>query len=142
METTLFIEKSKNNPRIDFNKETGTLMILGRSHMNNTTLFYEKIHTWIKEYIKDPPEKTIFVIFQESFNSASEKQIFDIIIELQKIAIPSLKIIWLHDIDDEDSQERGEGIREITEFPHFQVIGVEKDIYNNPTKKVMELLGN
>lgn len=139
----LFIKQKSNSPYVYLDKN-GTLMILGRSHMGDSLSFYEKIHEWIDEYRENPQKETKFIIFEESFNSSSHKQIFKILINLEEISEEKiLKIIWIHDDDDDDIKEEGEDMRDSLGFKNFKIIGTNNmEIYKNPLTVVTKIINN
>ena len=55
----LVIDGSAKTPSIDFNSETGTLALKGRSIPENSIEFYKPLNEWFDMYASAPREKTV-----------------------------------------------------------------------------------
>jgi len=67
----IFIEPTEKTPQIDLNHLTGELILSGRSIPENATELYSGIHSWIKEYSKNPRLNTNLRLNLEYFNTSS-----------------------------------------------------------------------
>lgn len=112
---TLIIEKTDESPEIKLDKENQIFEISGRSLPEDSAEFYEPVLQWIREYAKNPNEKTDFVIKLDYSNTASSKFIHEILIELQHVT--GAKIIWWYQEDDEDMEEAGQEFSEQVDIP-------------------------
>ena len=63
----LYITGTDDSPDVILDKEQESFMLSGKSLPENVTTFYDPILDWIREYTKDPLEKTIFTINIEYF---------------------------------------------------------------------------
>ncbi len=118
MPTPLHIEKSKNNPEVILNKETGIFKISGRSIVEDPKGFYTPVYKWIEEYITAPLKETDFVFDLEYFNSSSARQVMEIIMLLEKIPDTGnkIKISWMYEEGDEMSKDRGSEIELVSKL--------------------------
>jgi hypothetical protein len=67
----IFIEPSKKTPQIDFNQFTGELILSGRSIPENAATLYEKVLSWVTQYVENPRKTTNLRLNLEYFNTAS-----------------------------------------------------------------------
>jgi hypothetical protein len=100
----LVFKETDDLPEVNFDSTTGVLFISGRSFPENVTIFYNPVLEWVKKYCLSPAELTLFKIQIEYFNSASQKYLFEILRELNKIRNSGNKIQveWLFPPEDED----------------------------------------
>lgn len=122
----LIINATEDTPKIYFNKEEGVFEISKSSLPENAVDFYEPIISWLKDYRKAPNEKTIFDLSLEYLNTASSKQLFEVIMAISRISeVASVLIRWHYDVIDEDML--GLGIR----FSHLVKTKFEFIEYEN-----------
>jgi len=67
----ILIEGSKKTPKIDFNFQTGEMLLSGVSLPENAAKVYEPLFEWIGEYINLPQPVTNFRINLEYYNSST-----------------------------------------------------------------------
>jgi hypothetical protein len=91
----IYVERTRNTPKIEFTHLIGELVLEGRSIPENTAKVYEPLLTWINEYVKSPCPVTNLHLKLEYFNSASLIWIIKIIIALSNIELPG-SIIYIH----------------------------------------------
>ena len=118
----LFIERSEDTPEIVFDKEKGIFEITGLSLPENSFEFYEQPLNWLKEYIKNPNDLTVFNFRLDYFNSSSSKEIVEILCELEKL-IPVKKDVvvdWYYNKEDELFASKAEEFMTIIAIP-FQL---------------------
>lgn len=115
----LIIDKTNETPYVELNVQKGIFTIEGRSLPENAITFYTPILSWLKSYIENPNETTVFEIYFEYFNSASSKQILNMLIILKELHLKnqSLKICWYYQEDDELIEEEGIEFQEILDIP-------------------------
>ena len=113
----LKIEGNSNWPEIVFNSTTGNLSMVGRSIVENAIRFYDPILDWVKDYCKNPAEKTEFHIKLEYFNTSTSKYILSIIDKLSMLHDNgnSVEVYW-YSID-EDMEELGEDYKAMIDVP-------------------------
>lgn len=121
----LVIEGSAKTPSVDFNSETGTLALKGRSIPENSIEFYKPLNDWLDTYSSAPREKTTVDVRLEYFNTSSSKCILDFFKRLEKVNQGSsvVHINWYFETDDEDMEEAGEDYEAIVGLP-FKIIEV------------------
>ena len=109
----LYIPESRNTPEIDFDPDEGVLILKGKSTPENATKIYEPVLDWIKEYIKNPVEKTYLHFNLSYFNTASSIWMARMVKTLSKIDDRDKLLtinLYFHvedydEMDDEDIQE-------------------------------------
>jgi hypothetical protein len=121
----LVIDGSAKTPSIDFNSETGTLVLKGRSIPENSIEFYKPLNDWLDTYTSAPSENTTVEVCLEYFNTSSSKCILDFFKRLEKVnqGSSAVHINWYFETDDEDMEEAGEDYEAIVGLP-FKIIEV------------------
>ena len=76
------IQKTDDTPYVHLDQ--GIIEIEGNSLPENVLLFYNPIVSWLKEYVKEPAEKTRINLFLTYTNSCSIKYINDILKTLEE----------------------------------------------------------
>lgn len=111
------------SPEVVLDKGTNEFKFLGKSLPEDVKEFYDPIHQWIEDYVVEPNEDTIVEFNMEYFNSASSKQILDILERFAVLAENGKKIMvkWHFMEDDEDMEDAGESYADIVEVP-FELI--------------------
>ncbi len=117
------IAGTDESPEIVLDKETKEFKFLGKSLPEDVKEFYDPVHLWIEEYVKNPNDETVVEFSMEYFNSASSKQILDILERFAVIAENGKKITvkWHFMEDDEDMEDAGESYADIVDVP-FELI--------------------
>ena len=112
------------SPEIILDKAANEFKFSGKSLPEDVREFYAPIHKWIDDYTLDPNEETIVEFDMEYFNSASSKQILDVLERFATLTEKEKKIrvIWRFLEDDEDMEDAGDSYSEITNIP-FELIG-------------------
>ncbi len=103
----LVIKETEKTPAIDFNFQSGKLLVSGRSYSSDAFDFYKPIIEWLNKYIQNPKETTILEVNVDYFHSVSIKYLTTIvkkIAQLQEVG-KSIKVIWLHQSDENDEDE-------------------------------------
>lgn len=120
---SIFIKETEATPSIEFKPEEGLLIIKGRSHPENSKIFYDPLIQWCESYALDPPEKTILRIQLEHFNTISSKSLLDIFKTLKDILSLEKELIvdWYYESDDEELLDAGRTYEEITEIPFIMI---------------------
>jgi len=117
------IEGTDENPEVILDKATNEFIFKGKSLPEDVKQFYTPILAWIEEYAKDPNEDTVVEFNMEYFNSASSKQILDVlerfaaVVELGK----KVSVKWHYMEDDEDMEDAGDSYADIVDIP-FELI--------------------
>jgi hypothetical protein len=104
----LFIKATEDTPEIVFDPENEIFKISNVSLPENAIEFYAPVLDWLKKYKEDPNPKTVFDFNIEYLNTASSKQIFELIFLVDKISENSdVTIRWHYDVIDEDMHSLG-----------------------------------
>ncbi len=113
------INGTDESPEVILDKEANEFSFKGKSLPEDVKEFYDPIHNWIDEYVKEPNESTVVEFKMDYFNSASSKQILDVLERFAKIKETGkeISIKWYYLEDDEDMEEAGESYADIIKIP-------------------------
>ncbi len=113
----LKIKKNEDSPEIHFDKEKGIFEISGNSFSDNPYDVFDPVIKWLDEYIKDPNEETILNVKLNYVNTASSKQITDMIVKLEEIPEDKKVVVkWHYDRMDEDMEFEGETLKSFVDL--------------------------
>lgn len=121
------IEGTPKTPTIEFNAESGVLLIKGRSIPENSIDFYKPLFDWIDSYAAEAKESSDLHMQLEYFNTSSSKCILDIFKKLENIknSGKSVTVNWHYEEDDEDMLEAGEDYDAIIDID-FKMIKMDE----------------
>jgi hypothetical protein len=121
-------EATPETPSVILDKEKNQFKMEGKSFPEEARSFYQPIIEWLKDYIKDPNEKTSFNINMEYYNTASSKMILEVLKVLKDLHKNGgeVEILWHYPEDDEDMLEAGEDYEEILQIP-FKYVVTDED---------------
>lgn len=111
----LTIKGTENTPSIILDKKNGIFEISGRSLVDDAAQIYNPVLDWINAYRANPNPSTELALKFDYLNTASSKLILDIFSALGKIK--GSRIVWYFHDDDEDMEEVGEELAELTDIP-------------------------
>lgn len=116
---SLIIEPTDESPEVILDKDNGKFEFSGKSLPEDVKEFYSPVHVWLGNYLKEPNDISHVVFKFEYFNSASAKQILDILSVFERIKSngKEVKIDWYFSEDDEDMEEAGESYGTLVELP-------------------------
>jgi len=119
---TLYIpilEEEYDKPFVHFRAESGECEISGESFPEKTTEFYDRLTTWLKQYMEEVKGSIDLTISLSYFNTSSSKRILEILILLQKYTEAGGRVIsrWLYDPEDLDMEEDIEDLKVISKLP-------------------------
>lgn len=122
------IEGTPKTPTVEFDSNSGVLLVKGRSIPENSIEFYKPMIDWIDSYAGSPQENTVVNIQLEYFNTSSSKCILDVFKKLETISSQGKAIVinWHYEEDDEDMLEAGEDYEAIINIP-FKMIEIEEE---------------
>jgi hypothetical protein len=104
----LIIQATEDTPEIIFDPENEVFKISNVSLPENAIEFYAPIIDWLKKYKDQPNPKTVFDFNIEYLNTASSKQVFELIFLIDKISeFSDVTIRWHYDVIDEDMHSLG-----------------------------------
>lgn len=121
----LNIEPFLQTPEINFNPETGVLFLSGKSYPADAIEFYNPIIAWSKEYVTTPAPKTTLICEIEYLNSASQKQLVELILVFKPLYDSGKDFIvkWRYEEGDDDILSVGELVEHELEIPfQFQEV--------------------
>lgn len=115
----LKIEPYLQTPEIDFNPDTGKLLLSGKSYPADAIDFYRPIIEWSKEYVKSPQKKTELICDIEYLNSASQKQLVELIMAFKPLnnSENEILVVWKYEEGDDDILAVGELIEYELKLP-------------------------
>ncbi len=114
-----------NKPSIEFDTESGVLLIEGKSFTVNSSEFYKPLLYAITAYKKNTQPKTIVHFKLTYFNTSSSKSIMDVLRELESLNENSEVIInWYYEKGDNDMLDLGKNYQIHVKLP-FNMISIE-----------------
>lgn len=115
---TLDIQKTSSTPRVSFDHENNTLVIVGESYPENSFAFYAPIIVWLKAAIPALTELKLDITITY-MNSSSTKCTLDILDLIEDATANGLKasILWRYDKENPRSYMLAEEFREEVSFP-------------------------
>ncbi len=124
----LIREATPETPKVVFDKENNKFEMTGKSFPEEARSFFQPMIEWMKEYIKEPNEKTQFKVNMEYYNTASSKMILELLKLFKEIHKNGgdVEILWHYPEDDEDMLEAGEDYEEILQVP-FKYVVIDDD---------------
>jgi len=107
------IDQTKYSPKVSL--RNGSLYFAGRSVLNDPYLFYQPLHSWIKQYVDTNPSFTQIDLKFEYINTSSIKWLVEMLKTfLQKPEIKKqLRVNWYYEEGDEDMMDLGEILKSL-----------------------------
>ena len=107
-----------DTPSVILDADRGIFEISQMSLPEDAVDFYTPILAWLREYAKDPNPETVFNMKLEYFNTASSKQLIQILLLLQDMKDKSNVLVkWYYKEIDEDMLSLGEEYKQIMTIP-------------------------
>lgn len=123
----LIIKATEDTPEIYFDPEKEIFEVSNVSLPENAIEFYAPILDWLKRYKLNPNPKTVFNFNIEYLNTASSKQIFELIFLIDKInEYSDVTVRWHYDVIDEDMHSLGIRFTHLVKVK-FEMVEYEKD---------------
>jgi len=124
---SLIIKATEDTPEIIFDPANKKFLISNVSLPENAIEFYAPILNWLKKYRDNPLSETVFDFNIEYLNTASSKQIFELVFLIDKINdVSDVTINWHYDAIDEDMQALGIRFTHLVKV-NFELIPYEKE---------------
>lgn len=123
----LHIEATKSTPLIDFDHETGRLIVKGESYPEYAAKFYAPVFAWLTDHLKaDGGPETVLDLEIAYFNSSSSKALMNIFDMLEEAAEAgsSITVNWRYDEKNEAAEECGEEFKEDIENITFNLVKI------------------
>ncbi|MBP8822484.1 MAG: DUF1987 domain-containing protein [Flavobacteriales bacterium] len=125
----MHIGRTSTSPEVQLDLERGTIDIIGRSLPANGEQFYERVHRWLDEYLKQPCDRTTVNMRLDYMDTSSSKHFYTIFNRLSAAQERSgnVQVNWHFETGDEEMAETGKDYQSL--FPiEFQIIEV-KDLF-------------
>ncbi len=112
------LEDEYDKPFVHFRADSGVCEISGESFPEKTAEFYDRLITWLKQYMEEVKGPIDFSIRLSYFNTSSSKRILEIMILLQKYIQTGGKVncSWHYDPEDLDMEEDIEDLKIISKL--------------------------
>jgi hypothetical protein len=124
----LIIKATEDTPEIIFDPVNNVFKISNVSLPENAIEFYAPVLSWLKKYREEANPNTVFDFNIEYLNTASSKQIFELIFLIDKINQKSnVTIRWHYDKIDEDMHALGIRFTHLVKVK-FELVEYEKSI--------------
>jgi len=118
----LHIKATNDTPKIHFDPAQNIFELANKSLPEDAIEFYQPVFRWLENYREIPNPKTIFDFKLEYFNTASSKQIIQVLTLISHIAEKSeVSVRWHYRDIDEDMQAIGEEYSQLVNVP-FEMI--------------------
>ena len=113
----LIIQSAEDTPEIVFDPEQNIFKISKISVPEDAYEFYHPVIQWVREYSKDPLPETIVEFDLEYVNSASAKQLIQLLLALEDLSKENkLLIKWYYEAIDEDMQMLGKRFKNLADI--------------------------
>lgn len=115
----LTIEPYLQTPEVNFNPESGIFLISGKAYPADAIEFFTPIIDYCVSYVNEAAPLTVLVCEIEYLNSASQKQIVEVIQALKPLLKKGkeFKVHWKYEEGDDDLYSVGEFIEHELEVP-------------------------
>lgn len=125
----LKIKPTSITPRVDFDPESGTLVLQGVSMPENVVSFYTPVLDWSYRYIKTPAPQTRIDLQLSYFNTASSKMFLEILAIFEELheAGNDVRVVWYYADNDVDLFEAGEDFKLLLRLPFSVVENTKKE---------------
>ena len=108
MMPVLYIEATKDTPRVIFDAEKNQFEITEKSLPEDAVGFFQPIFDWLNQYIDQPNPENTFVFYLDYFSTSTAKQLSKVFFLLEKLSEKSqVKIIWKYQAADLDMYNAG-----------------------------------
>ncbi len=121
---SLLIKATNSTPEINFNFESGNLLIKGDSYPENAFAFYKPVMKWIEEFIAINQKRINLNVQLIYFNSSTSKTLYDLFDILNEIKKDDIDVIinWIYDEKNYSAFEFGEEFKEDYELLTFNLV--------------------
>ena len=105
------LSETEDTPSIILDPENNKFSFSNVSLPEDAVEFYMPVFHWLKEYSKSPKPESVFIFKIEYLNTASSKQIFELILFIEKIKDARIK--WYYEAIDEDMESLGQRFKNL-----------------------------
>ena len=94
-------------PSVSFDADTGVCDISGESYLDNAAEFYDRLISWLDQYIKEVKKPITFSFKLTYFNTSSSKRILYIMLKLKEFIDQGGEVTanWYYDKNDIEMEE-------------------------------------
>ena len=117
-----------DTPYINFNSESGAMLIQGRAIPQNADEFWAPVLKWFYAYSSTPNTKTELIFNMEYFNISTSKQILFLLHKINDLFEKGhdAVVVWRYTKEDLEMKEAGFDFSCVVNVPFkFTVVGAE-----------------
>ncbi|PLX20130.1 MAG: nuclear pore complex subunit [Salinivirgaceae bacterium] len=104
----LYIEATKDTPKILFDAENNQFEISEKSLPEDAIGFFQPVFDWLNQYIDNPKEESTFVFYLDYYSTSTAKQLTKIFYLIEKLSEKSkVKVVWKYQDADIDMYHAG-----------------------------------
>lgn len=106
-------------PTVILDRDNSVFELSGRSIPEEAISFYRPILNWLDDYARNPLPRTEFVINMSYYNTATAKQILEILLRLEDIYSNGhdVRVTWIYESGDIDMEDAGVEYARIVNVP-------------------------
>ncbi len=121
----IILQPSEDTPEVILNPAEQVFRIAKISVPEDAFEFYQPIIDWLKQYGENPLPETVFEFDLEYVNTASNKQLMQLILVLDSIAQKApVKVKWFYESIDEDMLSLGKRFQKLAKNIDFEFIEI------------------
>lgn len=128
--SSLYIEKTKSTPKIQFDLQSYRMRIEGQSYPENAFKFYEPVFAWLDNHLRQVEQEVVLEIYfhMPYINTSSSKCIMMLLEKLEEAYKDGQKIVirWYYDSDNDMALDCAEEFKEDLTLP-FDITPVEEE---------------
>ncbi|MDT8310190.1 MAG: biofilm regulation phosphoprotein SiaC [Methylophaga sp.] len=116
---TLFLEQTKNTPKVHADPATGLFTIDGDSYPENSYDFFAPVFEWVEQFLTETGKKLVMHLQIAYMNTSSVKAMMDLF-DMMEDAFGSgkkVEVVWFYDPRNERVIEMVEEFMEDCTFP-------------------------
>ena len=119
----LEIKATAETPQINFDPQSGEMMIKGRAIPQDAEAFWAPVLKWFYAYAAAPQKHTSFVLDMEYFNISTSKQLLFFLHKLNELKEDgyNVSVIWKYTEGDIEMRESGNDYSCMVDIP-FQFV--------------------
>ncbi|MBQ4408545.1 MAG: SiaC family regulatory phosphoprotein [Bacteroidales bacterium] len=134
----IIIKGESDIPTVKLDRQNNIFEISGRSMPADARKFYDPILKWFDEYSLEPLPMTELVFKMNYYNTASAKQILEIVIRLEDIykSGHQVRVTWIYAAGETDMRDNGYELSSIVEVPMIIISTDEIDNHKLPKNDI------
>ena len=115
----LHIEETAETPLVNFNAQTGEMVLKGRSIPENGDEFWTPVLSWFELFMLEPTDSVLVILDLEYFNITSSKRILFFLYKLNELIDigKDVKVEWHYKKSDVDMYEVGQDYAYMVKVP-------------------------